>query len=169
MQTSRKFESLFGNISGHEIGSDRCKKIFYRCPFTAVPGFLFKSSAGTLSLQGYEKVTVWAQQSITWLASCLLSTAIRGGGTVLQKIRQLSFSIDSSFCLRIAIGLIFELSHLNGGQAVLQHAGAVRPGGAGLQGPGQVPGRHRTRACLRYLHRCRAPSSKDLESLLPQM
>jgi hypothetical protein len=57
------------------------------------------NSGNVLSLlQGYQKVTAWAQQSVTWVASCLLSTAIRGGGTVLQQIRSVHqlFSVLSS-------------------------------------------------------------------------
>jgi hypothetical protein len=57
------------------------------------------SSGNVLSVQGYQKVTAWAQQSVTWVATCLLSTAIRGGGTVLQQIRSVHhqlFTILSS-------------------------------------------------------------------------
>ena len=44
------------------------------------------------SPQGYQKVSAWTQQSVTWVASCVLSTAIRGGGTVLQQIRRVGES-----------------------------------------------------------------------------
>jgi hypothetical protein len=65
------------------------------CRYMPVP----YSSGNVLSvLQGYQKVTAWAQQSVTWVATCLLSTAIRGGGTVLQQIRSVHqlFGILSS-------------------------------------------------------------------------
>jgi len=52
--------------------------------------------------QGYQKVSAYATRGLSWVASSILSTAIRGGGTVLTQIRRSYSMLDVSDLAELA-------------------------------------------------------------------
>jgi hypothetical protein len=78
----------------------------------------------------YQTLCSLVYQSVTWVASYLLSTAVRGGGTVLQQIRSVlhrfTFIVLCSHCsssLSCEHGLVPPLYHQRRGELYYRRSG----------------------------------------------